>query len=539
MVKKQPDIGASNSDRADTNNSAHAGQSDFLSGLPGPELVIGLVGPLGSNLTLVSEILQEQLARVDYKSSVIKASQLLHDIKGFSGLSRIKFEETRIGRHMDAGNTLRRSMERGDALALLSVAAVCSVRKQLTGDRKIPKSRFAYVLRSFKHPDEIKTLRKVYGRGFIQISAYSPRSRRCDSLAVAIAKSHHSLDRDSFRSVVEKLISRDEAETSNDFGQNVRDTFPLADVIINAQSKESIVTELSRFIEIFFGHPFHTPTVDEYGMIFARTAASRSADLSRQVGAVITSPEGEILAAGCNEVPKTGGGQYWPGDKNDLRDFRLGYDSSAEIKREMLADILHRLKNGGWLSDAKQKKDIDALVEEALRGGDNPLMSGTQLMSVLEFGRIVHAEMAAITDAARSGRPIKGCTLYSTTFPCHICARHIVASGIKKVVYVEPYPKSMAANLYPDSISVDGEKKTEGLTVEFKPFVGVASARYLELFEMSGQNRKSDDSRAKVWRAKNAEPRLERIVPAYLNIEDAVIVALAERLKSAGLETRA
>ncbi|MDN3612645.1 hypothetical protein QWZ16_23945 [Vibrio ostreicida] len=26
-------------------------------------------------------------------------------------------------------------------------------------------------------------------------------------------------------------------------------------------------------------------------------------------------------------------------------------------------------------------------------------------------------------------------------FPCHNCAKHIVASGIKRVVYVEPYPK--------------------------------------------------------------------------------------------------
>lgn len=56
----------------------------------------------------------------------------------------------------------------------------------------------------------------------------------------------------------------------------------------------------------------------------------------------------------------------------------------------------------------------------------------------------MHAEMFAITDAARRGLSVRDATLYCTTFPCHMCARHIIASGIRKVVYIEPYPKSMA-----------------------------------------------------------------------------------------------
>jgi deoxycytidylate deaminase len=43
-------------------------------------------------------------------------------------------------------------------------------------------------------------------------------------------------------------------------------------------------------------------------------------------------------------------------------------------------------------------------------------------MDILEFGRVIHAEMSAISDAARLGRATKDATLFCTTFPCHICA---------------------------------------------------------------------------------------------------------------------
>lgn len=78
-------------------------------------------------------------------------------------------------------------------------------------------------------------------------------------------------------------------------------------------------------------------------------------------------------------------------------------------------------------------------------------------MNVIEFGRDAHAEMEAIL-AARAGISVKGRDLYSTTFPCHNCAKLIISAGINRVVYIEPYPKSLAIELHGDSISV-GEKR--------------------------------------------------------------------------------
>jgi deoxycytidylate deaminase len=97
-------------------------------------------------------------------------------------------------------------------------------------------------------------------------------------------------------------------------------------------------------------------------------------------------------------------------------------------KQKGLAEPLNSLGTVGEVMDRLLKED------DGLRK--------SKVMDLLEFGRIIHAEMSAITDAARLGIEIKDSTLYCTTFPCQICAKHIVAAGLDTVVCLEPYPKS-------------------------------------------------------------------------------------------------
>lgn len=54
--------------------------------------------------------------------------------------------------------------------------------------------------------------------------------------------------------------------------------------------------------------------------------------------------------------------------------------------------------------------------------------------SVLEtkYAYVVHAELNAILN---SPRPVAGCTLYVSLFPCNECAKAIIQAGIRKVVY--------------------------------------------------------------------------------------------------------
>ena len=49
--------------------------------------------------------------------------------------------------------------------------------------------------------------------------------------------------------------------------------------------------------------------------------------------------------------------------------------------------------------------------------------------------RAIHSEVDAIGKAARNGISLDGSTIYVTRYPCEACARLIITSGIKKVVY--------------------------------------------------------------------------------------------------------
>jgi dCMP deaminase len=59
----------------------------------------------------------------------------------------------------------------------------------------------------------------------------------------------------------------------------------------------------------------------------------------------------------------------------------------------------------------------------------------------------VHAEQNAIIQAARLGVSLIGATMYVTHFPCSICAKMIINSGIKRIVYINDYPDDFSPKL--------------------------------------------------------------------------------------------
>lgn len=503
-----------------------------------PELVFGLVGPLGTDLGAVAQSLGDALGHVRYASEVHRLSRLMHDLSGepWRSLKDGPRDET-INADMTAGNRLRQTLGRNDAMAMLGLIAMREVRQDRTGDPNQPVSQFAHILNSLKRPEEVKSLRRIYGPALVILAAYAPRHKRLSDLARRIADSRHSNQYGDFLTEAERLLRRDEAEIGDEFGQNVEDTFPLADMVINTCDHAGMASSVQRCIELLFGNVFITPNRDEQGMYLARAAALRSASLARQVGAAICREDGTVVSLGMNEVPKAGGGAYWCDDRDDGRDFRWGYDTSDRMRENIFAEIVQRLKEAGWFSADRSTEQISELVAEALRKGDPPIMKGAQFMGTIDYVRAVHAEMVAITDAVRHGVELAKCTLYTTTFPCHDCAKHIVASGIKRVVYIEPYRKSLVQELYPDSVLVDPAEPCTG-KVRFEPFVGIAPRRYSDLFGLSTLKRKSKDGSILQWRRAEALPRLPEYMPsslARLAAEQDEIRLFLSQLQSKGL----
>ena len=63
----------------------------------------------------------------------------------------------------------------------------------------------------------------------------------------------------------------------------------------------------------------------------------------------------------------------------------------------------------------------------------------------------VHAEQNAIIQAAKLGIRIDGATLYCTHQPCILCAKMIVNSGIRRVVYEQGYPDDFSQEIFSEA----------------------------------------------------------------------------------------
>jgi cytidine deaminase len=451
-----------------------------------PELVICLCVAAGTDTRLVADALSEALLAVNYKPVSLRLSTLMAQIPGLELLTKISEEDFRIRRSMDAGNEIRRVIGHADAMARIALSEIHNVRETLNDDKdaSVPAEGHCFIVSSLKRAEELETLRRLFGQRVLLASVYEPKVARIDNLCRSIARSRNSPNPESFCDVAEEIIATDQKEHSNPFGQRLEDVFQNADVFLAAG--KSLREDVRRFIQLLFRAPYVTPSVDESLMVQARSAAHRSADLSRQVGAVIATAKGEILATGCNEVPRAGGGVLWDdvaGTERDYRDYKFGQDPAAGTRKDIVAEVLQALADDGWLVADRKEQEKDARAQSALFLETKPLAK-TAVANLLEFGRIVHAEMAAICDAAARGVSIRESTLYCTTFPCHLCARLIIASGITRVVYIEPYAKSRAKQLYKRAIRVDHDDEFDTDAVKFEAFVGVSPSRFFDLFQI-------------------------------------------------------
>jgi cytidine deaminase len=495
----------------------------MLPALDTPEIIFGLCSPIGTDNRKVSEIITRVLRNFDYTTRIFKVTELMESMK-IQGMDLHKEPtEIRYDNYIKYANRLRELSKSNAVLAMLCCAAIRNHRREKieTPTGYLPEN--AYIFDQFKRPEEIQVLRQVYGKLFVLISIYSDKDQRTQRLAKRIAHDRSATKvTDTDDNAAKALVQRDEDEEGQAAGQRMRDAFPLADLFINIDDEREAEKLLERFLKCLFGANDISPTRDEYGMYMAKSASLRSLDLSRQVGAAIFTKRGEVVTLGCNEVPKTGGGTYWSDDPTDDRDYKRGVDENERIKVALLVDVVKRLCAGDFLKEQKSENEIVKYVNEQASRRGSPLRDA-YVMDLLEYGRVVHAEMSAISDAARLGRPIADSVLYCTTFPCHICAKHIVASGIGRVVYIEPYPKSYAEDLLSSIVVQAGAVATD--KVPFSPFIGVSPLRFRDIFERG--RRKDEKGKFQPWAEGKPKLIVRYTVATYLMNEAALTAMLA------------
>ena len=132
------------------------------------------------------------------------------------------------------------------------------------------------------------------------------------------------------------------------------------------------------------------PSNDEYFMEMAQLVSSRSTCLRRKVGAVIVKDK-RVLSTGYNGSPK--------GTKHCEE---LG---CIRVQMNVPSGTRHELCRG------------------------------------------VHAEQNAVTQAAYFGVSVDGASIYTTTYPCSMCAKILINAGIREIVYSEGYSDDLSKQL--------------------------------------------------------------------------------------------
>ena len=483
------------------------------------ELFVGLVRSIGTRTAPLVALLKRAFGNANFGvdhielgAGLIVVEQALHLNSPDPSTPLWKYYALR----MDAGDKAR-EIQRG-LVAALALRKVSEVResKISTIDRG-----HVYIFDSLMHEAEVDVLRQAYGDSFILLSIQESEVQRRDSLRIRFeadfkgrAKSG-TVPRETRQEIlraVDDLIARDDGTTRTRNTQlSMQKVFHLADFALTVSSsaedvraKKELASDVDRLFRCIFSDPFITPTPDEAGFAIASLAALSTTTLGRRVGASIIDSAGCVLGTGVNEVPRPGGGLYGEprAEQLDSRDHKFvrdpnrnedgppapgtGLDTNTSIKRELVEDLL-----------ATIGRELNVSEEELRAKG----LESKLATDIIEYGRTVHAEMAALLMALMTGRPVANATLYCTTLPCHACARHIIGAGVGRVVYREPYPKSRLWELHPDGVRDAARfgRRERGpdqpdRRVDFEPFKGVSPGQ-LEKF-MSWVERKytvSDD----------------------------------------------
>jgi deoxycytidylate deaminase len=493
------------------------------------ELVIGFSGAIGSGLAQVVGDTKTTLEEAGYIVNVVKISTIIERLGRELGLIAGDIEPSNEYETLQtAGNELRKKFSNA-FLAEVAISIIAASRAEKLPEGKdvtaVDPPKVAYIVTQLKHPDEATLLRKIYGNLFYLVGVFAETSQRRKNLL-------QTLD----AVVAERAMDRDRRE-EEDHGQQLDKTLKLADLFLrnNDENKASTVRQIQRFAKLIHGAVAITPTSNEHAMYAAYAASMRSACLSRQVGAAIADSAGNLVSTGCNDVPRFGGGLYsadqgdndhrcvnWKGRQcwNDEHKKRIEAEIAEILSSQELAEHLHS-------SGHRDFRQIDKSIALEISG---QIARQTRLRDLIEFSRAVHAEMEAILAIARVGsRSLAEATLFSTTFPCHSCARHIVASGIATVYYIEPYEKSLALDLHSDAIVGDSAEAgaSESRKVRFLHFEGIAPRQYQKLF-VSVEERKVG-GKARQWNWELSRRSDPQFLDNYRELETRVVADLHQK----------
>ena len=387
--------------------------------------IIGLTGSFGSGCSYIADNI---LVKHGYKKvSLTAILKILYEKDGnkLDGASRRALQ--------DFGDELR-NKKGNDFLAKKAFAQISTELKE--------NQTAKWVVDSIRNPAEVSFLRSI--SKFFLFGIYAEKDTRWHRVKKKYQSNRGDFDDDD---------KNDTGNESDKHGQRVGDCFSEADIVLSNSKKidvegnvdfqklEGLVTSYSGLTEkpLEKKQPLRK---EEALMAMAYAASQQSSCLKRKVGAIIVDEFGNVISSGFNEVPR---------DEQPCKDkYTMCYRD--KLSNEFPVTLRENFDLAG------QEYEIMKLFRQNFK--------------MLDYCRALHAEENAIINLVRNGSSasLKDCVLYTTTYPCRLCANKIVNSGIKNIVYLEPYPDDEAKAIL----------KSGGITDCF--FQGVTFKAYFRIY---------------------------------------------------------
>lgn len=436
--------------------------------------ILGFTGAIGSGCTFIAKALEDHFTyrRYALADAIDEA------------LAKEGIESASVQQKQDKGDQLRRA--EGP-----SVLALRAMEKANTDWGREPSKWKGILLDGIRNTGEIAALRQLPNCFLISVQASEDiRYQRLHAI-------NKCKDREDFDE-----IDRRDREGHAENGQQVTKCNYASDiVVINEQQISKNARHKRRaFLENKVYSPYlchiedlanprsiaeRYPTPDEALMTLAYAESRRSSCLKRKVGAVIVSADGLVLSSGHNEVP--------PGAQPCINDPEYQWCARDVIIEQLgkkfkhcpacgekidpsgtciecgtpVADFTRRCRtcNSDPGLSPKCKRCSTDIFSEFLAGKSQ----GTGKM--LDVCRALHAEENAILGLAKAGGAVHhGAVLYTTTYPCNLCANKIAQAGIREVVFSEPYVTKEATKILRDK------------NILVRRFEGIKNNAYFRLF---------------------------------------------------------
>jgi len=448
--------------------------------------VIGFTGALGSGCTYLAKGLEKH-----HRYHYCSLSEPIHNIA-----QKMELQET-TGNLQDIGNVLREK----NGVGFLAEFVVSAVNRNLEGIEG-NKRPVGIVIDGIRNIGEVESLQQL--PNFYLISVQAETSIR-EGRTIGEGK--------RFNTKEEFDVADDrDMDEQTEYGQQVKKCNYLSDIIVINEGDVFIDAEspYKDYIEKILYKDYISLIEDiaqgnankkrartaEALMTAAYVESKRSSCLKRKVGAVIASPKGDIITAGHNDVPETADDCIDdPRYGRCARDFvqekfgqkiefcpNCGEQINIQVKcKECSEEIKKFCKRCPKCNSTVEIEYICPKCEKNVFQFYLPGSGMDGTGKLLDICRALHAEENAILNLSKLGINLphihkngsnlpESCVLYSTTFPCNLCANKIVTVGIKKVVYAEPYTMEEAKKVF----------EKEHVVIE--RFQGVKSRAYFRLY---------------------------------------------------------